>query len=509
MKVSFKHRILGIVLGLVSLAASGAFIWSVWLSRLVPFKLLAIASAVFFVLAAAVALLCININKTVRSLIGCFLALVILAVQCYAVDFLNTGTKTLEKITEVKTEYAVISVYVRADDEAEDLVSLNGYSFGIIKDLDRRITDSALKNISTLVGEELVIKEYDAIEDLVDALLTVKEVDAIVANVAFIEILSETEGYESITENMREVYASEVEATFEIPEKKPSSSGGGGSYAEGPLDIGTYVAPDPSVKMPEHVFSVYLSGIDCYGSVTRRSRSDVNIVAFFNTKTHEILLISTPRDFYVATPVSGGVPDKLTNAGIYGAKVSRGALEMLYDTEINYDFKVNFTGFEKIIDALGGINVYSKYTFTTDYGNTYTKGYNTLNGKRALEFARERHSFSSGDRQRGKNQMEVIKGIIDKATSFAMLTNYKEILESVADSMETTVPLEKITELINEQLSSGAKWHVSTYSVDGTGASKKPFSQKGRSYVMVPNQSTIDKAKTLIDQLLNDEVPTP
>ncbi len=509
LKVSFKHRILGIIIGLVSLVASGAFVWFLSLSGMVPLKYLAIGSAVLFVLAAAIALLCININKTARSLIGCFLALAILGVQCYAVDFVGTGTKTLEKITEVEVEYAVVSVYVRADDPSEDFSELKGYKFGIMKDIDRRITDKALENIASLLGEELIIKEYETIDELAEALLTLKEVDAIVINISFLEILSEIEGFETAANDMREIFESEIEATFEVPGSTSSGGGGGGSYAEGPLDIGTYVAPDPSVKMPEHVFSVYLSGIDCYGSVSRRSRSDVNIVAFFNTKTHEVLLISAPRDFYVATPVSGGVPDKLTNAGIYGAKVSRGALEMLYDTEINYEFKVNFTGFEKIIDALGGITVYSKYNFTGENGGNFVKGYNQVNGRLALSFARERHSFASGDRQRGKNQMEVIKGVIDKATSVAMLTNYKKILESVAESMETTVPLEKITELINEQLSSGAKWNVSTYSVDGTGASKKPFSQKGRSYVMVPNQSTIDKAKSLIGQLLNDEIPTP
>ena len=509
LKAFFKHRILGIIIGLILLVASGLFVWFLSLSGMVPTKYLLIGFAVLFALAVGITFLCINIKKTARLIVGCILAAVILAVQCYVVDFVGTGTKTLEKITDVKTEYAVVSVYVRADDPSEDFSELKGYKFGILKNIDRRITDGALKNISSILGEELAIIEYETIDELAEALLNTKEVDAIVINVSFIDILVEIEGFENASENMREIYESEIEATFEVPVSKPSSSGGGGSYAEGPLDIGTYVAPNPSVKMPEHVFSVYLSGIDCYGSVTRRSRSDVNIVAFFNTKTHEILLISAPRDFYVATPVSSGAPDKLTNAGIYGAKVSRGALEMLYDTEINYEFKVNFTGFEKIIDSLGGITVYSKYNFKGENGGDFVKGYNEVNGKLALSFARERHSFASGDRQRGKNQMEVIKGVIDKATSIAMLTNYKKILESVAESMETTVPLEKITELINEQLSSGAKWNVSTYSVDGTGASKKPFSQKGKSYVMVPKQSTIDKAKSLIGQILNDETPTP
>ncbi len=495
------------MLGTVLAAASGVFIWYLYLSKLIPLNYLIIGSVAFALLTALVVWLGINAERTWRSLIGCTLALAIVTVQTYVVDFIKKGTETLEVITNVQVEYAEVGVYVKADDPATDINDLKDYSFGILKSIDRGITDVAISNIINLLGDDISVFEYETIDETAEAMLDIGEINAIIVNKAFIEILVEIEGFEDALEKMKEVYLFDVESTVVLP-NDTSSSGGGGSYAEGPLETGTYVEPDPSTKMPEHVFSVYISGIDCYGKISRRSRSDVNILAVVNTKTNQVLLISTPRDFYVQTPVSGDTCDKLTNAGIYGVKVSRGALELLYDAEINYSFRVNFTGFEQIIDALGGITVYSKYAFTNDYGISFVKGDNVVNGKKALAFARERHSFASGDRQRGKNQMEVIKGVIDKMTSLNMLTNYKEVLDSVASSMETDIPYDLITTLIQNQLSSGTKWNITTYSVDGTGASKKPYSQKGRSYVMIPKQSTIDKAKSLIDQIISDEIPT-
>ena len=80
-----------------------------------------------------------------------------------------------------------------------------------------------------------------------------------------------------------------------------------------------------------------MSGIDTNGDITEQGRSDVNIVAVVNPTSHQVLLITTPRDYYVPIPgVSGGQDDKLTHAGIYGVDVSMQTLEELYDTDINF-----------------------------------------------------------------------------------------------------------------------------------------------------------------------------
>ena len=255
----------------------------------------------------------------------------------------------------------------------------------------------------------------------------------------------------------------------------------------------------------DRVFTMYISGIDSRSGLIAKSRSDVNIIATVNVDTRQVLLISTPRDFYVPLPISNGIPDKLTHAGIYGIDVSMGTLEMLYGTEIDYYFRVNFSGFEKIIDALGGITVHSDYTFTAG-GYNYYEGENTLNGAEALRFARERKSFSSGDRQRGKNQMAVIEAVIQKAMSPAILAGYMDIMESVSGSFETSMPYDVIAELVRDQLDKGGSWNIVSYSVDGTGDNQIPYSMSTSAYVMIPDQSTVDAAIAKIQQVKNGEI---
>lgn len=165
-------------------------------------------------------------------------------------------------------------------------------------------------------------------------------------------------------------------------------------------------------------------------------------------------MISTPRDYYVPLSISNGVPDKLTHAGIYGINVCMDTLNMLYDTDINYYFRLNFAGFVQIIDALGGITVDSDYDFTTQNSSGYhfTKGPNQVNGDQALAFCRERYAFSAGDRQRGKDQMKVIQGVINKATSPDILKNYLSLLDSLSGCFETNIPYDVITSLVKQQL---------------------------------------------------------
>lgn len=253
------------------------------------------------------------------------------------------------------------------------------------------------------------------------------------------------------------------------------------------------------------MFSVYISGIDSRSGLIAKSRSDVNIVATVNTETRQVLLVSTPRDYYVPLPISNGQPDKLTHAGIYGIDCSMGTLEMLYETEIDYYFRVNFSGFEGIVNALGGITVDSEVAFSSgDY--SFVQGENYMDGAAALTFARERYAFASGDRQRGKNQMAVIKGVINKAISPALLTNYTSILESVAGSFEASIPYDVLAALVKQQLSDGGEWNIVSYSVDGTGASKKPYSLSTNAYVMEPDYNTVNQAIAMMEQVKNGEI---
>lgn len=266
---------------------------------------------------------------------------------------------------------------------------------------------------------------------------------------------------------------------------------------------------DATVAVPKNIpdsFVMYLSGIDTYGSVAKRSRSDVNILAVVNTEAKEVLLLSTPRDAYVEYSATQGTKDKLTHAGIYGVEASMDALKRLYDVEIDYYVKINFTGFMEVVDALGGIEVYSDYDFSVGTLKDYKKGYNKLNGIEALAFARERYSFPEGDYQRAKNQMEVIRAVVKKCVSSSMLVNYGSVMEALAGSFETNMPNEQIAALVRMQLSDRAQWEIISYTAEGTNTQAQTYSMPGQKLDVIQlSEESIAMAKQLIENTRKKE----
>jgi cell envelope-related function transcriptional attenuator common domain len=256
------------------------------------------------------------------------------------------------------------------------------------------------------------------------------------------------------------------------------------------------------INVTKDTFAVYISGIDTYGSISSVSRSDVNMVIVVNPTTHQILMISIPRDYYVQLHGTTGYKDKLTHAGIYGVETSVKTLEDLLSMDINYYVKVNFTSLIKIVDSIGGVDVYSKYSFTSKDKYKYTKGYNKVNGVQALSFVRERKSLPGGDRQRAKNQQAMIDAIFRKGISPSIIINYNSLLKSLEGSFVTNMASDRLISLIKKQLDESASWSLTSYSLDGTDAREYTYSYSGGTlYVMKPDESTIITAKDLIKQV--------
>ena len=78
---------------------------------------------------------------------------------------------------------------------------------------------------------------------------------------------------------------------------------------------------------------------------------------------------------------------------------------------------------------------------------TFTKGKMKMDGATALTYARERHSFASGDVQRNKNQISVIKAMTDKMLSVSTLTNYNKIINAIGSSFTTDMDLGSLANL--------------------------------------------------------------
>ena len=265
-------------------------------------------------------------------------------------------------------------------------------------------------------------------------------------------------------------------------------------------------------KITKEPFVVYLSGVDTRGDLTDKARSDVNIIAAVNPVTKQVVLINTPRDYYVDLAGTNS-KDKLTHAGLYGVQTSMDTLGNLYGVDVQHYIRINFAGFINVIDALGGVDVYSDQAFTSVGSpgyydpTTFVEGWNHLDGKAALAFARERHAFKTGDVQRGINQMKVIDAMLNKIKSPALLMGFTKILDAVSDSFVTSLSQNQISALVRMQLSDFAEWNIERYTVTGTsGSSTKCYSAKGQKlYVMKPDENSVAKAKEMIAAVLGGE----
>ncbi len=304
-------------------------------------------------------------------------------------------------------------------------------------------------------------------------------------------------------------------------------SGFGMSYmgilngAIGDISLGAGENANQVKNVAKDPFIVYLSGVDTKNATEIKDKdlSDVNIVVVINPEQKRVLLVSTPRDYYVPLEGNSNKMDKLTHAGTYGIDCSIKTLETLYDVEFNYYAKVNFKSVYDIVNSVGGVTINSDYAFDSHHsytGKTYSfkKGENFVMGDAALAFVRERKLFAGGDRQRGKNQQELISAVVNKAISPAMFipANIEDMLEAVSNNTKTNFSEKEIKKLISYQMSSMTRgWTFDSISVDGTNAYRTTYTYPSQElYVMIPKTDTVEAAKEAINAVLNgEELPTP
>ena len=471
----------GIIVSVIQIILAVSFVGMVFWINIFPVKIEVIIIVVLILLSAlALYLQFLKYGwvKWAARVIALLLA-VILAIG----DLYIYQAKEAMNYVSNNEQTEVISVYVLKDDEAKTIADAKDYIFGYHEILDRENTDKYVQSINTSLNKTITSKTYNDLPKMVEALYN-KQIGAMILNESYVKTLEE-----------------------EFPDFEEKTKVIANEYYRTTLD-----KPVITKNTLTDTFTIYLSGNDECGELNQSGRSDVNILIVVNPKTKQILLINTPRDYYVnVNSLKSGIgKDKLTHAGIYGIDVCMDTLGMLYDIDINYYFRINFGGFVKVIDALGGITVYSDYDFDSKNitGYHFNQGENYVNGEQALVFSRERYAFQEGDRQRGKNQMAVIKGVVDKALSPEILTSYSSILSSLDGCFGTNITYEEIAQLLQQQLAGGGDWTIVSYSVDGTGATEKPYSMSQKAYVMVPDYSTVDKAKDLMAKVRNGEVVT-
>ena len=473
-----KNRIsrsVGLVLTVIQLLASIVFMVEMKLLNMLPMKYYALLGAVLFLLFAIV--LVTQYYSKKKGIAGKVISVILTIVMLVGSYYISRTSSALDKVTGGDYKLDKVVVAVMADDKAEEIKDAKEYTFGVQYKMNGSQIEETMETINKEVGTDVKTVEYDSLAEQAQALHDGK-VDAIVYNEGYTGILEEA--FENYSQNTKIIYSHSIKSKVENKSE------------------------DVSV---DKCFSVYISGIDVYGAIETNSRSDVNIIAEVNPETHQVLLITTPRDYYVEIPgISGGQKDKLTHAGIYGVDASMATLSQLYDTDLDFYARVNFTSLIDIVDALGGVDVESEQAFTTSEDSglvmNVVQGTNHFNGKQALAFSRERQNIDGGDNQRGKNQQAVITAMIKKMVSPAILTGANEIISSVSGNVDTNMSTEQIQDLIKTQLAEGPVWNIKSMAAEGTGDEQMCYSYSGSTlYVMQPNQESVDAIKAAIKDL--------
>ena len=426
------------------------------------------------VLIVALAILCFFLiwSKKAQNLtlILLLLGVVINGTSLFAVSQFIGFTSRLNA-TSNYSNYSM-SIAVLADSPIENISQVTSVMGPTGTDKDN--IQQLLNDLKVSQNKELTVEESSSYLAAYKSLLA-GDTKAILLNSVFENII-ESE-YPDYASKIKKIYTKELTKKVETPKDVKGDS-----------------------------FNVYISGIDTYGPISSVSRSDVNIIMTVNRETKKILLTTTPRDSYV--PIADGgnnQKDKLTHAGIYGVDASIHTLENLYGIDLNYYARLNFTSFLKLIDLLGGVDVYNDQEFTSRHGKFHFPVGNVhLDSEQALGFVRERYSLADGDRDRGRNQQKVIVAILQKLTSTEALRNYDSIIKGLQDSIQTNMPLETMMNLINAQLESGGTYKINSQDLKGTGRMDLPSYAMPDSnlYMMEISDSSLESVKAAINDVM-------
>lgn len=473
-------KTIGIILAIIQFVLSVFLTVNVLFFGMLPTTYILVLVGVLLILLGITLLT--QIGAKGKGIGGKVFSVVLSAILGFGSFLIGDVNNAFNKILDSNTKTSSMVVAVRKDDTAEKITDAEFYNFGVQYATSGDQTRTAVSQIEKELGGQIDTVEYSDLITEAQALYN-GEVDAIIFNA----------GQSGVIENQLSTFSDDIKIIYTHNIVVEIDSG----------------AMDTSVSEP---FAMYLSGIDVYGDITQESRSDVNIIAVVNPKSHQILLVTTPRDYYVTIPgISNGQYDKLTHAGTYGVDASMRTLGELYDVEIPFYGRVNFTSMINIIDTLGGVDVESDQAFTTSRDSEHVmdvqEGMNHFEGKEALAFCRERQNVPDGDNARGRHQQAVITAIIQKMMSPAMLRSASGIIESVSDGVDTNFTMEQVQALIKTQLRTNATWHIYSVAAEGESAMRSCYSSGSMELsVMLQNDTSVANITNLIKRVQDGEI---
>lgn len=468
-----KRNLIGCICGVLLIVITAVFLFTLNKINAIPdnyFKIILIGVSIVTVITSIILFLNVNsISFKVLKILSYIVTVILIFGYSFGMIYLNKTLHFIGNIDSIKKEVTSYYVVVLKDSKYEEISDLYGKTMLYYINTD--------EDVLSKLKLELIYSTTKNIEQLKDKLYT-KKVESILISDLIKEDLEDK--YEDFSSKTRILQTIDITKEVEDITKK--------------------------VSIKNTAFNVLISGMDSYGNINKTTRNDVNMVVTINPNTNKMLLTSIPRDYYVQLHEKKGYKDKLTHAGIYGINTAVQTIEDLFNIDINYYVKVNFTTVVDLVDKIGPIEIYSDKNLNLD-GCKYVVGNNVVNGKCALRFARERHSYLEGDNHRVKNQQEVIKGIFNKLkNSPNILADYNSVLEVMNGKFATNIEMSELTSFIKYEVEDIGKYEIISTQVDGTGSMEYTYSYPHQKlYVMFPNEQSVSNAKEGIEKILNGE----
>lgn len=419
--------------------------------------------------AGALLWLC-HYKKAVAAVVLEIFITVLLIVGIFAVSKINNVAGEISKTTE----YEVVQIVALKDSPITAESDFSSYTMGYTNS-DEGAYD---RSSEILVDNNKKVKEsrpYESTDRLYGALMS-REAELMV-------LTSNTRSDVSIID---EEYEDKVKIVFE---KK--------------FELGQ--AEAKTVDITKEPFTVYLCGADLSSGqdINSTGRGDVNILLTVNPNTKKVNMQVIPRDTFVYIPARGG-SSKLSYSGWWGGvQSSIDSIEDKFGIDINYYAKINFNGLIDLVDALGGVTVYSHYTYSYQ-GYSFTEGYNEVDGKKALRFARARKMLPQNELSRGQHQMELIKGIFKKFSENPTYENSMAVLKALENNFVTNLPEEdyydafKLVVSLLPQLE-----NMENHSIEGTYKWHYDEIREGYyQYYYYPEEGEVERVRNSINDIL-------
>jgi LCP family protein required for cell wall assembly len=470
-------RMIGILVGFVGVACVAlAAVYVVRLGML-PFKYVLLIFGVDAVIAVLPLCLILSGKQGVKKWLCIILSALMAALNLFIVsygdltyNFLQDQYYSTESIGNV--EYSVVA---QASSKIELKSAVRKFSAGIQStDICKEEAEAELQKIAPAE-----FSEYDNISELIDATED-GGVEIAVVQTVFLDTFAEyvPDSYEQLA----------ILTTFKA---------------------GAAAAPaDDIVVDITKPFAIYVSGADDYGDIDQTARSDVNMLVLMDPEHYRIMLVNTPRDYYVQLHDTSGLPDKLTHAGTYGIDMSESTIEDLYGINVDYHVHINYDTLINLIDRLGGIVLDNPVAFSY-YEIHFEAGEIYMDGAHALWYARTRKDLPGGDFSRGVNQQRVIEAIVNRVSAGTVAAQYTQILQSLSGTFRSNIPPSVIGQLFKRQIALGGHWTIEKFSVTGTPSLQPTYSMGSDKPldVVLPDQNSVNEVSAQMQIFLRGEDP--